>query len=204
MMRIKYNWIWVLILLLKPNLGLTTVGGPQEIQLLGYKEQERRVYWLTYFRDETGRLPQLSYIDFSTGQPFKPVVDTLWMNAIEPYHMEELGSRLSTFRSQLIPLEDDMSDSLAVTARILGVSDYVVNKRFPPVKRFEMEIVLRSGLLKGTQKVTAYINKRIGATQWYRIPNEPYGIAIFSFTGIPWESGYSKDIVVVLKPETQD
>lgn len=204
-MQTKFSWIYVLILLLlTPDFSLTTTGGPQEIRLLGYMEDERKVYWLTYFRDEAGRLPQLSYIDFSTGVPFTPVVDTLWMGEIQPYHMEMFVKRLAALKSQLVPLHEDMADSIAVTARILKISSYTVPNESYQVRQFDMAIMLRSGILKGTEKITAYVDKRVGASQWRRIPNERYGIAVFSYTGIPWEGGYSKDIVVALKPEYED
>lgn len=198
-MRMKFGWIWVLILLPSADFALTTVGGPQEIRFLGYNEQERKVYWLTYFRGASGRLPKLSYIDFSA-EPFEPVVDTSWNKEIEPYDRATFFNRVKLLKSQLLPLNEDISDSLVVTARIIEMSDYVIANDLPPVKRFEMVIMLRSGRLTGTIRITSYINKRIGVSQWYRIPNEPFGITTFSCTGIPWEGGYLKDSVVVLEP----
>ena len=128
------------------------------------------------------------------------MVDTSWNKEIEPYDRATFFNRVKLLKSQLLPLNEDMSDSLVVTARIIEMSDYVIANDLPPVKRFEMVIMLRSGRLTGTGRITSYINKRIGVSQWYRIPNEPYGIATFSCTGIPWEGGYLKDSVVVLEP----
>ncbi|TDI83560.1 MAG: hypothetical protein E2O79_04865 [Caldithrix sp.] len=198
-MRMKFSWIWVLILLANADFARTTVGGPQEIRFLGYNEQERKVYWLTYFKDASGRLPKLSYIDFSA-EPFEPVVDTSWTKGIEPNDRRTFFKRVNAFKSQLLPLKQDMSDSLVVTARIIKITDYIIANDLPSVKQFEMAIMLKSGRLTGTSRITSYINKRIGVSQWYRIPNEQYGIATFSCTGIPWEGGYFKDSVVVLKP----
>ena len=198
-MQVKFSWIWIAVLLANADFARTTVSGPQEIRFLGYHKQERRVYWLTYFKDASGRLPKLSYIDFST-EPFEPVVDTSWTKGIKPDNRRTFFKRVKEFKFELLPLKQDISDSLVVTAQIIKISDYIIANDLPPVKQFEMAIMLKSGSLKGTSRITAYMNKRIGVSQWYRIPKEQFGIATFSCTGIPWEGGYLKDSVVVLKP----
>ncbi|MCI0562652.1 MAG: hypothetical protein MN733_29585 [Nitrososphaera sp.] len=193
----------VVVLLGATTPAMATHGGPEEITLLGYNEQERRVYWVTYFRDESGKLPQLSYIDFSADRPSEPVLDTTWLKGIKPDDRSArsvIFSRINSQKSQLLPLNTDKLDSLVLTARIIERGDYLVANDLSSVARFEMAVTIRTGGLVGVTRVTAYINRRIGVKEWVKIPNEQFGIATISFTGISYESGYLKDTVVLLKP----
>lgn len=201
--RIFAGLFFVVVLLGTTTLAMATHGGPEEITLFGYNEQERRVYWVTYFRNESGKLPQLSYIDFSADQPSEPVLDTTWLKGIKPDDRSArsaIFSRINSLKSQLLPLNTDRPDSLVLTVRIIEKGDYKVADDLPLVARFEMAVTIRSGGLVGATRVTAYINRRIGVKEWVEIPNERFGIATISFTGIPYESGYLKDTVVLLKP----
>ncbi|MGH7595592.1 MAG: hypothetical protein ACREOI_04530 [bacterium] len=194
---------FVVVLLMATTSAMASHGGPEEITLLGYNEQERRVYWVTYFRGESGKLPQLSYIDFSADQPSEPVLDTSWREGINPDDRSArsaIFNRIHLLKSQLLPLNTDKPDSLVLTVRIIEKGDYKVVDDLPLVARFEMAANIRSGDLVGATRVTAYINRRIGVKEWGAIPNEKFGIATISFTGIPYESGYLKDSVALLKP----
>lgn len=193
----------VVVLLGATTPAMASHGGPEEITLLGYNAQKRRVYWVTYFHDDRGKLPQLSYIDFSANQPSEPLLDTTLLEGINPDDMAArsvIFRRIHLLKSQLIPLHTDKSDSIVLTARTIERGDYLVANDLSPIARFEMAVTIRSGDLIGATKVTAYINQRIGVKEWVEIPNEQFGISTISFTGIPHESGYLKDTVVLLKP----
>ena len=48
-----------------------TLGGPEEITVLGYNQKDQKIYLLRHYVDESGRLPQLYYFQLNSKTPNK-------------------------------------------------------------------------------------------------------------------------------------
>ena len=81
-MRNKFIVLCFFVLSANIYFAFATVRGRQEIEFLGYSERDRKVYWLIYYYDETGRLPTLCYMDLSD-KPFVGKVDSSWAKEIK-------------------------------------------------------------------------------------------------------------------------
>jgi hypothetical protein len=58
-----------------------TVGGGQNIEILGYEAKEQKLYLLRHYEDERGRLPQLYYYQLNDKKPDKLIeVPSLYIN----------------------------------------------------------------------------------------------------------------------------
>ena len=79
MLKLKTS---LLSLILLPCTSFATVGGPQNIEILGYDHQDQKVYLLKHYEDGRGRLPQLYYYQFKNNQhPEKLIqVNSLYIN----------------------------------------------------------------------------------------------------------------------------
>ena len=65
MLKLKTS---LLSLILLPCTSFATVGGPQNIEILGYDHLFQKVYLLKHYEDGRGRLPQLYYYKFKNNQ----------------------------------------------------------------------------------------------------------------------------------------
>src|SRR5690554_549814 len=64
-----------------PGLAFATVGGPQNIEVLGYEVKEQKLYIMRHYLDGRGRLPQLYYYNFKSQKPNQLVqVNSLYIN----------------------------------------------------------------------------------------------------------------------------
>lgn len=52
-----------------PVSAFATVGGPQNIEVLGYEVKDQKLYLLRHYLDGRGRLPQLYYYNFKSKTP---------------------------------------------------------------------------------------------------------------------------------------
>ena len=79
MLKLKTS---LLSLIFLPCTSFATVGGPQNIEILGYDHQDQKVYLLKHYEDGRGRLPQLYYYQFKNNQhPEKLIqVNSLYIN----------------------------------------------------------------------------------------------------------------------------
>lgn len=75
-----------------PVSAFATVGGPQNIEVLGYEVKDQKLYLLRHYLDGRGRLPQLYYYNFKSKTPNQLIqVNSLYINP-KP-------SRLTTIRT---------------------------------------------------------------------------------------------------------
>ena len=75
-----------------PVSAFATVGGPQNIEVLGYEVKDQKLYLLRHYLDDRGRLPQLYYYNFKSKTPNQLIqVNSLYINP-KP-------SRLTTIRT---------------------------------------------------------------------------------------------------------
>lgn len=64
-----------------PSLAFATVGGPQNIEILGYEVKEQKLYVMRHYLDGRGRLPQLYYYNFKSAKPNQLIqVNSLYIN----------------------------------------------------------------------------------------------------------------------------
>ena len=79
MLKFK-TFIFGLILL--PCASFATVGGPHNVEFLGYDAKDQKVYLLKHYEDGRGRLPQPYYYQFKNNkQPEKLIqVNSLYIN----------------------------------------------------------------------------------------------------------------------------
>src|SRR5690554_3318375 len=79
MMKVNIS-LFLLGICLSP-LSLATVGGPQNLEVLGYEAKDQKLYLLRHYLDGRGRLPQLYYYNFKSKMPNQLIqVNSLYIN----------------------------------------------------------------------------------------------------------------------------
>ena len=156
----RSSFIALLILMSVPSNSFSTTGGPEVIKVIGYDGTDHRIYWLTYYQDGSGRLPQVFYIDFSNSRPSKAIAEESLYEGLGLTDTKTFYARIGAFRKrQLVRLEASESDTVDLTVRIISTREHSASDL--PVPEYEMEVTLRNGSRSGTQIVTGYINRRI-------------------------------------------
>ncbi len=79
----RYNAIlFVTTSLWLPSFAFATVGGPQNIEVLGLDQADQKIYLLRHYLDGRGRLPQLYYYQFNRKQSPEKLIEvkSLYIN----------------------------------------------------------------------------------------------------------------------------
>jgi len=93
-----------------PTLAFATVGGPQNIEVLGYEVKEQKLYIMRHYLDGRGRLPQLYYYNFKSKTPNQLIqVNSLYINPKTKQIDYDQDSRkfnqeIAKIKKRLIPL----------------------------------------------------------------------------------------------------
>ena len=62
--------------------SFATVGGPQNIEVLGLDQTDQKIYVMRHYLDGRGRLPQLYYYQLNRALLHKPISKGLFHNII--------------------------------------------------------------------------------------------------------------------------
>jgi hypothetical protein len=111
--------------------------------------------------------------------------------------------RLKKFRERLVLLTQPKTDALNLNV-VITKSDTKRVSDYDMVRRFFMHIELTHQSLEAKFDIIAYCNRRVGVVDWYQVPGENYSVANFTFTGIPFESCYETQTVVLLSKTGQN
>lgn len=176
-----------------------TVGGPEVATILGWNPADRKVYYIVHFHDESDRPPRVFFLDLKSSKPGKAVPLRLWPEGTDQrIDYGTIDSKTEALRKSLVPLRVSAPDTLdlSITTRI---AQEKWKDRDGAVRgRYEQELVISHGSLKGRTKVTSFCNREIQIKEWYEIPGLPFAIAHLSYTGMPWESCYGRSAVLLL------
>ena len=78
MLKLKTS---LLSLILLSCTSFATVGGPQNIEILGLDQADQKIYVMRHYLDGRGRLPQLYYYQLNSKTPSKLIeVKSLYIN----------------------------------------------------------------------------------------------------------------------------
>lgn len=188
-----------------------TVGGSEEIEILGYDEKDQKVYLLRDFADETCRVSLLYYfaLKHSVDQSKLIPVKSLYQNVNEVGCLNEaderrLENQIQQIKTRLKSLHRIPSKNTQI--KILNtqqenghfwqyVDDYAVD-RF--TQSFKIE---NSTHYSQTQQAISYNNSKLALTQLFTIPKQKMQIAIIQYLGVPTETGYLKNDAILLMPK---
>lgn len=196
----------ILSSLLLPKLSFATVGGPQNIEVLGYESKEQKVYLLRHYQDGRGRLPQLYYYQFKNNpHPEKIIqVNSLYIN---PKTQKIDYDQPSTqFNKDLQKIKKRLQPLLALPKQNIQIR--IMSKKVSKEKswydseqyiaKYSYKYQLKSQNFNS--KIYRAVAYRNGLTlsQAYKIPHQQKKLAIVRYLGIPFETGYTVEDPVLL------
>jgi len=201
--RIRAFRSWCLTLLLVvPSLVWATHGGPELCEVLGWDPVDRKVFILRHNWSE-GDAPQtLVYFDLkwtaqTGGWPCPKQTVVPWSRESVRGDLT-FPQRLNTIRKRLQPLKLVEPNRVMYESRVLA-ADTLRDSLNGSIPRFRVEIHL-PGLedVPNVVRVTTYVTPEVTIPRVYEF-DDSSRLAIVSFRGIPWETGYECQVPVLIE-----
>lgn len=194
-MKIKIS-LFLLGLCLSP-LSLATVGGPQNIEVLGYEVKDQKLYLLRHYLDGRGRLPQLYYYNFKSKTPNQLVqVNSLYINPKTrkidyDQDSKKFDQEIAKIKKRLTPVIPRTQQNIQL--KVLKTSKGTASAWYDPqqrVPKWSYQYRIESGRYKSpTQKAVSY-KPDLRLNQTYKIPKQDKLLVTVKYLGIPFETGY--------------
>ena len=206
MLKFK-TFIFGLILL--PCTSFATVGGPHNVEFLGYDAKDQKVYLLKHYEDGRGRLPQLYYYQFKNNkQPEKLIqVNSLYINPKTQKIDYDQDSRL--FNQEIRKIKNRLQPLVTISKSTIKVK--VLNRTtskekswYDPnefIPKYKYTYQLTSKNLKSQIHQAIDYRQGLSISQAYKIPNQQKMIATVKYLGLPFETGYTIEDPVLLIPK---
>ncbi|CAB1212608.1 aminotransferase [Acinetobacter bouvetii] len=193
-------------LILLPCTSFATVGGPQNIEVLGYESKDQKVYVLKHYQDGRGRLPQLYYYQFKNNkQPEKLIqVNSLYINPKTKtidYDQDnrQFDKEVAKIKKRLIPLVAIPKQSIKI--QVLKKTTAKEKSWYDPkvyIPKYTYTYQLTAKSLKSSVQQAVDYRQGLSISQAYRVPNQQKILAMVKYLGIPFETGYSIEDPVLL------
>lgn len=203
----RYNAIlFVTASLWLPSFAFATVGGPQNIEVLGLDQADQKIYLLRHYLDGRGRLPQLYYYQLNRKQsPAKLIeVKSLYINPKTKrvdydQNSHKFDRDIAKIRKRLKPLTPIRASSAKI--QILSKKTAYVTSWYDPeikVPQFNYTYRIRYGNLKSPIQQAVDYKTGLSISQRYQIPQQNKVLMTVKYLGIPFETGYSIEDPVLL------
>ena len=208
----RYNAIlFVTASLWLPSFAFATVGGPQNIEVLGLDQADQKVYLLRHYLDGRGRLPQLYYYQLNRTQPNSKQpsaklieVKSLYINPKTKridydQNSQKFDREIAKIRKRLKPLTPIRASSAKI--QILSKKTAYVTSWFDPeikVPQFNYTYRIRYANLKSPIQQAVDYKTGLSISQCYQIPQQNKVLMTVKYLGIPFETGYSIEDPVLL------
>lgn len=206
--KINYYFqiIWITILFSFSIQSYATLGGPEEITVLGYDQKDQKIYLLRHYVDESGRLPQLYYFQLNSKTPNKFItVSSIYPSKKLMQHdfvqaEKKFDNTLKAIGAHLKPLTPYKAPH---TVKILPHS--VSIKKMPSTEdpsfiytQRNTVYTVQSIQLKSQKQTAVHYDEQLSISQSYTIPQHNKILVIVKYDGIPIETGYSIEDPVLL------
>jgi len=199
--------LFVLLVGCKPLFA--TLGGPQELEVLGWDPQAAKIYFLYVYKDEAGPRPDLLIYDLKgrilTVEKQKPVIGTLRGKELFGF-LSDYDKYIAKLRSELKPLSKPESVEYKISYRQLlhgylnqpadgswsGIPYWkyqaTVSKAEQPLYWFDLDL---------------FYDNKIQTILQLETPDKAVSVAVLRYTGIWHEIGYTKDQLLLFPPEQE-
>ena len=203
MLKFK-TFIFGLILL--PCTSFATVGGPHNLEFLGYDGKDQKVYLLKHYEDGRGRLPQLYYYQFKNNkQPEKLIqVNSLYVNPKTKkidYDQDSIQ-----FNKDILKIKKRLTPLIVInktSAKIQIVKKTRVQKSANPgfdnlISEYQYRYKVTTPQLSSLQHKAVAYKPYLNISQAFKIPQHNKIVVAVKYLGIPFETGYSIEDPVLL------
>lgn len=187
----------LLLALSIPVSAFATVGGPQNIEVLGYEVKDQKLYLLRHYLDGRGRLPQLYYYHFKSKTPNQLIqVNSLYINPQTKQIDYDQNSRkfdqeIAKIKKRLIPLVPLQKQNIQL--KLLKTSKGTAPAWHDPkekVPKWTHQYQVQSGQYRSPVQQAVSYKTDLRLSQTYKVPKQNKILVTVKYLGIPFETGY--------------
>ena len=183
-----------------------TVGGGQNIVILGYEPKDKKIYVLRDFEDARGRTPQLYYYDLKANDPSKLIeVKSIYINpqsgkVDHDNRWNEVSRSIAQIKQRLQPLNPLPAIHLNIksTQKINSVSSW--HNPDEKMRQYQYNYTIVGGNLTSKPQHAISYKAGIDIQQVYKVPYEDKVLVTVKYLAFPEETGYTTEDVVMLQP----
>ncbi|TSH73979.1 aminotransferase [Acinetobacter sp. RF15A] len=189
-----------------PCAAFATVGGPQNIEVLGYEVKDQKLYLMRHYLDGRGRLPQLYYYNFKSKQPNQLVmVNSLYISPKTKridydQSSQKFDQEIAKIKKRLIPVipvkKQNIRLELLKTSKGYAPAWYDPQKKVP---KWTYQYQVKSGSQKSPTHQAVSYQQGLKISQAYKVPKQNKTLVTVKYLGIPFETGYTIEDPVLLR-----
>jgi len=180
-----------------PVSAFATVGGPQNIEVLGYEVKDQKLYLLRHYLDGRGRLPQLYYYNFKSKTPNQLIqVNSLYINPQTKQIDYDQNSRkfdqeIAKIKKRLVPLNpiQKSKPQLKVLKTTKGSAPAWHDPQ-EKVPKWTYQYQVKSGQYKSPVQQAVSYKADLRLNQTYKVPKQNKILVTVKYLGLPSETGY--------------
>lgn len=195
------------LLFLTPAI-FATVGGPEEIEVLGWNPQESKAYFLRVHYDASDRAPDLITYDVLNKRLIieKEQAQNSFADFDQYYKFKaDYHKFIEELKSNLKPLLKATDLRVALTKYSDG-DYYVYGFEDDPESKVNywkyLATIYKNDKWAGAEYVEVYDDNKIETLAMLVTPDKYLNVVILRYKGIPFEGGYNKDkIIFIPKPQ---
>lgn len=181
-----------------------TVGGGQNIEILGYDAHEQKVYLLRHFEDARGRTPQLYYYNLNSKQPNKLIeVKSIYINPKTNQvdydnRWKEVTQSIKTIQKRLTPLTSIKTSQIHLDSHY--TTKYVTAWQNPQQQapQYHYKYLVSYQTYKSTPQLAQSYTPNLSVQQAFKIPKHNKVIITIRYLAFPEETGYTTEDPVML------
>ena len=180
-----------------PVSAFATVGGPQNIEVLGYEVKDQKLYLLRHYLDGRGRLPQLYYYHFKSKTPHQLIqVNSLYINPKTKQIDYDQDSRkfdqeIAKIKKRLIPLvplqKQNIQLKLLKTCKGTAPAWHDPKQKVP---KWTYQYQVQSSQYKSPVQQAVSYKADLRLSQTYQVPKQNKILVTVKYLGLPFETGY--------------
>lgn len=187
--------------------SFATVGGPQNIEVLGLDQADQKIYVMRHYLDGRGRLPQLYYYQLNSKTPAKPIeVKSLYIHPKTKKIDYDQDSQ--KFDRDIAKIKKRLKALTQIQPKQVKIQ--VISKKttqepswYDPkisIPKFTYQYRVKYTHLKSTPQKAVDYRHGLWISQAYQIPHQQKVLVTVKYLGIPFETGYSIEDPVLLTP----
>ena len=203
MMKILYPLLFSTLFFSSPSFA--TVGGPQNIEVLGLDQADQKIYVMRHYLDGRGRLPQLYYYQLNSKNPTQLIeVKTLYINPKTQkidydQDTQKFDRDIAKIKKRLKPLTRIQPKQVKI--QVISKKTTQEPSWYDPhvsIPKFSYQYHVKYHHLKsGVHKAVDYKNG-LRISQSYQVPNQQKVLVTVQYLGIPFETGYHIEDPILL------
>lgn len=182
-----------------------TVGGPQNIEVLGFDKKDQKIYVMRHFHDGRGRLPQLYYYQLNAKSPTQLItVKSLYINPKTKridYDQDSTAfdKEIKKIKNRLTRLTPINNNNVRI--QIITTINGTAKAWYDPsetIDKWKYQYRVKNSTYKSTLQTAETYKEGLKVSQAYKVPQQPYLLSMVKYLGIPFETGYTVEDPILL------